>query len=244
LCDPSSMGPQQDTPCGAIPDSGTTSIMGPPIGILKLFAKICDAWPRCVRTTKRVKVLKRINPFVAIRFKAIFFMRLIKTCEKFDLKELPKIKFQLTGATDGEVQMVELAGWHYIMETTFTGYNFALQHLTEILPKKERASLLQASSETSAKRICTPAFGHMPMRTVKNGDVWIMGTPLFYAYSVHYNMKAKGRPSMSFVSNSKTPCGSCESGADLMADDSAENGHPRFVDGPWRLPSFDIQDEM
>jgi hypothetical protein len=241
VCDPANMPPSQDTPCGAIPDSGTTSIMGPPMGILKMFANICDAWPRCTRKARRVKALSRVNALLAIRFKAIFFMRLLRSCQTFDLKELPTIKLQLTGADDGEGQTLHLEGWNYVMETTFTGYNFALDHLKEVIPDQERASLLQTSS-ASTKRICTPAFGHLPMRTRRNGDVWILGTPIFYAYTVHYDMNTLGSPAMSFVSTAKTPCGACGK-TSLFAggvSDEVEIGKARFVDGPWRLPSFDV----
>jgi len=247
LCDPSTMGADQDTPCGAIPDSGTTAIMGPPLGILKIFANICDNWKRCVQMTKKVKTMKSINPLLATRFKAIFFMRLLRSCQKVDLKELPTISLQFTGSNEGETQIIKLEGWNYVMETTFQGYNFALEHLSEVLPNKERASLLQTANDASLTKICTPAFGHMPMRTVKNGDVWILGTPLFYAYNVHYNMKsAQGRPSMSFTSQKKKPCGAC-GGSALWAEGVSEDfeiGRPQFVEGPWRLPSFNITEAL
>merc|ERR1712190_649638 len=47
LCQRSQMFAEQLTPCGMIPDSGTTFIMGPSAGIKKLYAQICDGWPRC-----------------------------------------------------------------------------------------------------------------------------------------------------------------------------------------------------
>ena len=34
--------------------------------------------------------------------------------------------------------------------------------------------------------ICMPFFGEYDYETVQNGPIWIMGTPLFYEYEVHY----------------------------------------------------------
>ena len=31
-----------------------------------------------------------------------------------------------------------------------------------------------------------PFFGEYDYETVQNGPIWIMGTPLFYEYEVHY----------------------------------------------------------
>merc|ERR1719482_278456 len=37
----------QDSPCGAIIDSGTTVVTGPQDQVNSLLENICDAWPRC-----------------------------------------------------------------------------------------------------------------------------------------------------------------------------------------------------
>jgi len=39
--------PAMTSPCGAIPDSGTTLILGPAAHISKLYEEICDGWERC-----------------------------------------------------------------------------------------------------------------------------------------------------------------------------------------------------
>eukprot|EP00439_Symbiodinium_sp_Y106_P083865 s8_g24.t1 len=52
--------------------------------------------------------------------------------------------------------------------------------------------------------ICMPFFGEYDYETVQNGPIWIMGTPLFYEYEVHYDLSTEP-PSLSF---SKTSCGS------------------------------------
>merc|ERR1719223_240853 len=46
LCSPDDMQSGQSTPCGAIPDSGTTAIMAPEQSLETLFESICEAWDR------------------------------------------------------------------------------------------------------------------------------------------------------------------------------------------------------
>lgn len=55
FCDPNDMDKNQKTACGAIPDSGTTLMMGPPEHILKLYATLCDQWSRCAKAYKKSK---------------------------------------------------------------------------------------------------------------------------------------------------------------------------------------------
>ena len=47
VCDPSAMKSAQETPCGVIPDSGTTLMMGPKDQVDALLAALCEGWPRC-----------------------------------------------------------------------------------------------------------------------------------------------------------------------------------------------------
>lgn len=43
-----------DTPCGLIPDSGTTAIIGPPARVTELHASMCFAWPLCNDTLQEL----------------------------------------------------------------------------------------------------------------------------------------------------------------------------------------------
>jgi hypothetical protein len=45
------------TPCGAIPDTGSTAIMAPKAQLLKLFEGICNAWQRCADFSKHLSSL-------------------------------------------------------------------------------------------------------------------------------------------------------------------------------------------
>merc|ERR1719265_1461021 len=47
ICQEKDMAKGQQTPCGAIPDSGTTAIMGPSDDIKLLKETICDQWELC-----------------------------------------------------------------------------------------------------------------------------------------------------------------------------------------------------
>merc|ERR1719506_2031295 len=40
----------------------------------------------------------------------------------------------------------------------------------------------------ATRAVCMPAFGVMDFKTATNGPVWIMGTPLFYAFQVHFDL--------------------------------------------------------
>merc|ERR1719235_2855244 len=47
FCSTGEMAEGQETPCGAIPDSGTTVIMAPKEHVAILLDSLCDQWPRC-----------------------------------------------------------------------------------------------------------------------------------------------------------------------------------------------------
>merc|ERR1719181_22110 len=49
FCSMDNMTDGQETPCGAIPDSGTTVIMAPKEHVSTLLDSICDQWPRCAK---------------------------------------------------------------------------------------------------------------------------------------------------------------------------------------------------
>ena len=93
LCSPDKMHKGQQTPCGAIPDSGTTLIMAPKAHILKLMDEICENWPRCHQNhTAMVQAAKAaheaaaaqygFNPFsLTVQPKATILQRLLLDCK-------------------------------------------------------------------------------------------------------------------------------------------------------------------
>merc|ERR1740121_1528331 len=136
FCTPetTNMTEEQRTPCGAIPDSGTTTIMGPADQVLKLMEGICDGWDRCRKnytamqeaTTAAENDMKKIygfNPFnlkSAIQKKDIL-QALLVDCENWmdeqvGLSELPPLHFHVQGS-NGTKQTLSIPGHLYIMET-------------------------------------------------------------------------------------------------------------------------------
>merc|ERR1719335_1000290 len=88
-------------------------------------------------------------------------------------------------------------------------------------------------------KVCAPSFGPMDMQTEKNGAVWILGSPLFYEYTIGYDLD-KESPAISFT---KQTCG-CSEETSLVS----HNGHggkrrarqPRVLSGPPRVSNFDL----
>jgi len=56
----------------------------------------------------------------------------------------------------------------------------------------------------NAKDGCSLAFGAMQYPTEQNGPVWVLGLPLFYQYSIGYDVQQN---SLSFSSGSCSSCG-------------------------------------
>jgi hypothetical protein len=124
------------SPCGAIPDSGTTVITGPQADIDKLHETICDHWPRCQQNyTALIKAKTRAKAAeVSAAGKDIFGIddvqvtkqdvleNVLADCESWmkpslaegSLNELPALKFKLCG--DGKCQELELPGHLYVIE--------------------------------------------------------------------------------------------------------------------------------
>jgi len=235
ICSPESMREGQMTPCGAIPDSGTTSIMAPKAHIEKLFESICDEWPRCSQEVEDTGMSKPSQ-----------FTQLLRDCgswldESDGLAELPSLQFHVTGSESGQSETLELGAWAYVLETVEEEYDLAARHLDDIVPEES------ASRRSSKNRVCSPAFGVMEMPTQLNGDVWILGTPIFYAFNVNYNLD-DSPPSIAFEDE---PCGSCDDGVHQQlfvegrrSDVVTSSRGPRQMRGAWRLPTIDVNGPM
>jgi len=234
VCSPDSMREGQMTPCGVIPDSGTTSIMAPKAHLEVLFASICDEWPRCSSEREETGMSKPSQ-----------FTQLLRDCgswldEHNGLAELPSLHFHITGSESGQSETLELGAWAYVLETVEEEYDLAARHLADIVPQK-------STSDRSSNRVCSPAFGVMDMATQLNGDVWILGTPLFYAFNVNYNLD-DSPPSIAFQDQ---PCGTCddETHQELLvegrrSDVVTSTRGPRQMRGAWRLPTIDVNGPM
>lgn len=195
FCTPDSKKKGMNSACGAIPDSGTTLLMGPPDHVKTLFEAVCNKWPRCKKAAKKFKADK-----------GTAFQTLLYTCEdwlkhsKRGIKEIPSIFIHFAGS-EGKPQAVELPPWAYVLETTQEVYKVINAKVMGVLP-------LSAAVDTGKKKkICAASFGAQNYTTSKNGPVWIMGAPLFYANSVAYDIGGKdSKPQIGFQ---KGPCQMC-----------------------------------
>jgi len=249
FCSAQNMTNGQETPCGAIPDSGTTVIMAPKDQLSVLLDAICDSWPRCAANfsamSKAAEAAKQSataayswDPFeITPAAKSSILQLLLLDCgswleDSSGLNELPSLKFTMSGA-DGKQRDLELPGWAYVLESTkdVAQDNKNLQSMPEIV-------LMQNSTVPASQKVCSPAFGAMDYNTQKNGPVWILGTPFFYQYHVGYDL-ASTPPGISFTSTETTPCVACGGDPSLISTVNTKR-RPRWISGPVRIPDIDV----
>lgn len=267
FCKTENMTKGQKTPCGAIPDSGTTAFMAPKDHLITLYGSLCDRWERCKKNhTAMVNAAEgakeaaekaySFDPFnIEPASKAVIFQQLIFDCKDWltkekGLDELPPIHFHV-GGINGTKQTLNLLGWSYIIETQEKEFKYIYKKIPGL------GKMPVGKNFTGhTRKVCAPAFSTMEYSTEQNGPVWILGTPIFYEYQVGYDMSTKP-PAISFAD---TPCGSCK-GETATKDDNDEKtkasfvSHtvdvhkerrvhharaPRYVGGPLRIPSLDI----
>lgn len=196
FCTPDSKKEGMKSACGAIPDSGTTLLMGPPAQVKQIFEGVCDEWPRCREAVKKGK-----------SDKSTAFQELLYGCESWldeeggkGIGEIPSIFIHMAGA-EGKPQSVELPPWAFVLKTTQEVYKVINAKVMGVLP------LTAAVDTGKKKKICAASFGAQNYTTSKNGPVWIMGAPLFYANSVAYDIGTKDtKPQIGFE---KGPCRMC-----------------------------------
>lgn len=260
FCQPGPMPPGQQTPCGAIPDSGTTVLMGPKEQVGLLLETICDNWDRCLQnyTTleKGIAVasseLSRVygfNPFnMTGMSKADVLQVLLLDCGSWlgaggSLDELPPLLLHVAGSA-GTKQTLKLPPHLYVMESsveTMAGFTF--------VTGGEHIPLDTSEPGSKMGKVCSPAVGVINYITKVNGPVWILGTPLFYEFVVGYDTTTKP-PSISFTSQEETPCGGCapsvegrEGAPPPSVNFAAGQGPKRSpikIHGPVRLPNIDV----
>jgi len=256
ICSDKNMTKGQSTPCGAIPDSGTTALMAPAEHLITLYETLCDQWDRCKKNFTAMTLAAdqakksaikayHVDPFhIQADPKAVIFQHLILDCKEWltddeGLDELPPIHFHVAGA-NGTRQDLQLTGWSYIIETHEKEFKYVYQNIPGL-------GKLPVGKNFTGKtnKVCSPAFSPMEYKTEQNGPVWIMGTPIFYEYQVGYDMETKP-PAISF---SNVPCGSCggektEKASFISHSVRTKGGHarqPRQVNGPFRMPNMDLK---
>lgn len=110
FCSRHSMRASQQTPCGAIPDSGTTLMLAPAEHLDILYAEICDKWPRCMAS----------GNLVSRKQKVAAFHKLLDGCAEWldphdasALTELPALYFHVSGSS-GDRYSIVLSAWAYV----------------------------------------------------------------------------------------------------------------------------------
>jgi len=181
--------PGQDTPCGAIVDSGTTLILAPKEHLAQLFAQICDAWPKCrgEMSPSLLEVQGQEAEQQLMMTKARSFLEQMASCE--EVASMPTLQFHMRGK-DGTKDTLSLEPNDYVMQSE------ANSHLAAYLGVQH------------TKKVCQPAFEVHEMNTLKNGPVYLLGTPFFYKYNVAYD-RSTSPPAISF---NRGGCGSCAGG--------------------------------
>lgn len=237
FCGTDGMREGQETPCGAIPDSGTTVIMAPQEQLNMLFEGLCEEWDRCKQNhTAMLEAAEaaheaaestyNVDPFdIKPVSKSAIFQFLLMDCGSWldpatNLDELPSLNFNVVGA-NGTDQTLEMPGWSYVIESA-------------------------EAEDGSRPKVCQPAFGAMEMDTDLNGPVWIFGTPFFYMFDIGYDLESDPA-GISLTSVEESPCGSCDSDGtvSLVAGSTSalakqrRQRAPRRVEGR-RWPSIDV----
>lgn len=212
FCSPGKKGKDQDTPCAAIPDSGTSLIMAPAEHIELLMESICEGWHRCAQNHSMVqkaaedakKVLFSkygVDPWkVEAPNKSEILKLLLEDCNSWlpavdahsngvhALDELPALHLHIAGE-GGSRQSLRLPGWSYVLESTSDG--------------KKTCSLALTSHDKD---------GAYNYKTAENGPIWIFGMPLFYEFNVGFDTRAQP-PAISFTSVEEKPCRKCRGDA-------------------------------
>jgi len=220
-------------PCVGIPDTGTTLMLGPRKQITALMTSICDNWPRCNATL----------PGMA-RHKV--FQRLLAHCgswlsEGEGLAELPPVRLNMSGSAAGEHQEISLTAYTYVLEVI--DESVLGDVLFDVTADELDIPFTGNGSLTELQGVCHFAFGGLNFPTELHGPVWIMGTPLFYEYSVGFDLEGMA---LSFEPLADGGCQSCGRKASFLSDSEeieqagASHGRPpRQLRGPLRRPSWE-----
>lgn len=207
LCTRESMRPDQETPCGGIPDSGTTALAMPAGHVAAVASAICDTWERCSKNFTALGKAKKaaedaaakvfgINPYELPEYtKADVLAVVLADCANFGediadiMAELPDIQVQVSDGMQGNTVNLAIPGASYVF----------------------RVDMLEEDSAAGQEGLpntgCMLGLKPMEYSTQKNGDVWILGKPLFHEYNVQYDMHDN---TVGFQPTDEEPCGVCQ----------------------------------
>mmetsp|Transcript_60200 Transcript_60200/g.105515 ORF Transcript_60200/g.105515 Transcript_60200/m.105515 type:complete len:547 (-) Transcript_60200:52-1692(-) len=213
FCTDQEIGGTRTSPCGAMVDTGSTSIRAPGKHIGTLYQQICDAWPRCAANYTAVmaqadpNMLKNPQMTKGLVFKELLFECKAWWVQGVGLDELPKLYFNVRGA-GGTSQSLELHGWSYVVE--------------QVAVPEESEEGQETSSAPQTE--CVPAFRPIEYNTDANGPVWVFGMPLFYEYQVSFD-HASWPPGLSFDDVECSPCQEPSAVSVTQSRGRTEQGH-------------------
>lgn len=174
-----------ESACAAIPDSGTTLLLGPEDSIYKIQEGICDEWPRCTTMLATTPLKYRRNAELrGHNLKAMVISSLLRVCGSWftdeGLEEMPPIKFYVSGKEGNQAVI------------TVPATNYVLTDGTQ----------------------CLLGFSSMDVSTGSNGDLWILGMPIFFSYHVTFDLQTDPH-SVSFTQmTASNPCSECNGNAE------------------------------
>lgn len=219
ICNPASKKKGMQSACGLIPDSGTTLIAAAEPQLLTLYESVCNNWSRCKETHQQIEkdaAAGKLPVMSAnesqdgqIEVHTVETLQALLTqCSDWmagvDLnKEMPKLTFHVAGANGNKEELV-INPRNYILLSE------AEVEIPTIIKSHGRKTFAKVKQQ---KQVCTMAFTPLEYETASNGPVWIMGMPLFYEHTVHYdrgNGKEQG-VTMAFTRQDKEGCGECRS---------------------------------
>eukprot|EP00930_Biecheleria_cincta_P013353 TRINITY_DN1194_c0_g1_i2.p1 TRINITY_DN1194_c0_g1~~TRINITY_DN1194_c0_g1_i2.p1 ORF type:complete len:519 (-),score=83.97 TRINITY_DN1194_c0_g1_i2:114-1670(-) len=154
------------------------------------------------------------------------FQKILQGCTRWlpedgDIdKVLPSLFFHVAGADGATTDTLEMKPSSWVIETP--------AYVAHITTAKILGAPLKVVAITE-ENVCQAAFQASEYPTTLNGQVWIMGTPLFYEYKVHYDREPKP-PTMSFA---REACGSCVNSRPVASASLTQQftgGRLRFID--------------
>lgn len=118
-------------------------------------------------------------------------------------QEMPELTFNVAGA-NGQKQELIITPRNYVLAKAVDVEVPTIANVMRIPLKTKKLE---------HKKVCMMAFSPTEYTTQLNGDVWIMGTPLFYEYTAHYDRgagKEEKDIGMGFTARAEEDCGTCQ----------------------------------
>lgn len=138
---------------------------------------------------------------------ALTLQLLLEHCEQWiekvdNNKEMPALSFYVSGA-NGNKQEVKISPYNYVLSKRM---DVEVPSIRNVFGFKLNTKHLER------KKICTMAFTPTDYSTITDGQIWIMGTPLFYEYTAHYDRGggSEDQVAMAFTRQDQEECGQCK----------------------------------